>query len=179
MLLTLLETHNDSHSRCVVLKKLGGSQWTTSAERPVLGLGADPKNDIDARNCAFTTLLQRTGHKYAHEAIEYVKSLPVGEQGVIYCRVFNIGNRFVVWPADRQEEVIRLGFATLKKTTAKNADQGYFLARQLGFFLRIPNEFSPDQRDPAYKTEHALNDKFFSQTVENALEWEKSNLGIR
>jgi hypothetical protein len=172
-LLTLLTVNEDSYSRSRVLKKLRNDQWESSAEAPVSAMAADPRNDSSIRGLAFETLLTRTGPKHAKDAMEYLETLPPDEQAGAFVSILNTANGFFTWPEDLRKEVIGVGFGILEHTAAKDKKRGYFLARRLGSLLQVPGEFAPDQDDPRYRGEHGLNDQFFSDTVENALTYNK------
>jgi hypothetical protein len=79
---------------------------------------------------------------------------------------------------DSRKRIISLGFDLLK-LEEHNGINGYFLATSLGTFLKIPGEFKPDSKDPQYKGENGLTEKFFSDTVKNALEYWRINSGSK
>jgi len=73
------------------------------------------------------------------------------------------------------------GFAQLGLIDDGESGIGYFLALDLGKFLRIPpirpgqGAFAPDQRLPRYQGAHGLNDVFFQETVDHARSWWREN----
>jgi hypothetical protein len=143
--------------------------WTTEAEQPVFDLFKRHKASDLLRYHAIQVLLERCGERYVDRAIEFIQSLSPRDQLSFFHLV---GGRFFSYSGATQEKLIALGFTILEKSDGQG---GYFVARDLGRFLKIPGEFAPDQNSPQYRGENGLKEQFFSDTVRNALEWKKNN----
>ncbi len=174
ILLQLLNDHHDSYSRRVVLKKLSSSHWNSDAEREVFSLLQDKETPDATKGDALQALMKRTGEKYVPHAITFIQSAP-NKDNRRWDQLFNVGNQFFRYSRKNQNEIIAIGFAILEANATPGTSNGYHLARQLGYFLKIPRTFAPDQESPQYQGRSGLNEKFFADTVKNALEWRKEN----
>jgi len=87
----------------------------------------------------------------------------------------NQGNRLFSLSDKNRRLVLAAGFEVLKDWTESELQHGYFVATQLGFILKIRDEFAPNQKARKYQGEHGLTDEFFIDTVKNALRWHAKN----
>lgn len=92
-----------------------------------------------------------------------------------FTRFTNHGNRLFTLTHQNRELVLKCGFDLLITYSQSNRNLGYFVARQLGFILKVPNTFAPNQDEPKYREAHGLNDLFFQDTVTNAITWYQEN----
>jgi len=120
-------------------------------------------------------LLEQVGEQYVPHAIDFIRSAPDKDKSRRYERLFNVGDRFFKYARKNQDEIVILGFAILEADARPGTSADYFLARRLGFFLKVPGEFAPDQRAPQYQAKSGLDESFFADTVKNALAWRKKN----
>ena len=175
LLIKLLEDHEDPYLRHVVLGTMR-SQWTDEAEKPVFNLFQNPQVPASTREGAIKALLQHCGERYVPHAIDFVQSAVPEKKSARFQRVFNIGNKFFSYSQKNRSQILSIGFSILEDEANGKTRQGYFIAVRLGFYLKIPDEFQPDQRAPQYQGRNGLNEKFFSDTVQNALEWRRKNV---
>jgi len=169
ILLKLLANYNDEYSINRVLEMMR-AHWTPEAEKQVFNLLLDSKISISTKQQALEVLIVRCGEQYVIPAIDFIQSSSGHDQKTLFTSIFSGAVRFSSYSEEHQKDIIDLGFSILES----NENQyGYFLARQLGGFLKIPGEFAPYQNAAEYKTERGLNDQFFLDTVRNALEWRK------
>jgi hypothetical protein len=149
------------------------AHWAPEAEQQVSNLLQDSKAPSSVKRHALEVLIQRCGERYVIPAIDFIRSSSGRDQKMLFTSIFNSGGYFK-YSEENQKNIIDLGFSILES----NENQyGYGLARQLGYFLKIPGEFAPNQNAAKYKTKNGLNlnDQFFLDTVRNALEWRKRN----
>lgn len=172
VLLKLLESDKDTYSRHVVLKTLR-FQWNATAEQPIFRLIQDRDSPDTTKMDALQVLLERCGETYVSYAIQFVEHSPAKDRLDHFQRVFNVGNRFFSCSPENQDRIVALGFTILQMVAKPGDATGYGVARQLGFFVRAPNEFAPDQR--GYRGLNGLTERFFSDTVQNALDWRKKH----
>ena len=171
----LLDAHiYDAH----ILKAFRHYQWDDKLESKVLPIAEDKNNSMGLRDSAYLVLIQRCGSRYISHLLNYIESSmghyvdranPVDH----YCNLFNVGNRFFEYPVRIQERIIELGFSILEVESKGRLHFGYFIATRLGYFLKIPDDFKPNQRDAKYQENGGLKDSFFIDTVKNALEWNR------
>ena len=67
--------------------------------------------------------------------------------------------------------MLAAGFEIITELSDENLQTGYFVARRLGFILKIQDEFAPNQKASKYQGKHGLTDEFFIDTVKNAIKW--------
>lgn len=83
--------------------------------------------------------------------------------------------------AANQALYLRHAFTMLEKINDGKSGTGYFLAMHIGAFIGIKpvragqGAFAPDQRRRRYQKQGGLNERFFQETVDNALQWWKNN----
>lgn len=174
ILLKLLHHHQDSYSRGVVLEQLR-RHWTDGAEAQVASLLKAKETSDSTKLDALRVLLEQVGEKYVSHALHFIQAAPSEDKRNRYLRVFNVGDRFFKYSRKNRDEIVALGFAILEADATPGTPKGYFLARQLGYFLQVPRKFSPDQGDPQYQGSSGLHEIFFGDTVTNAIEWRRKN----
>lgn len=129
----------------------------------------------DTKELALSVLLERAGQTYVPSALEFVKVTAGKDQSSRFSRVFNIGNQFYTFSDKNQTDALALGFTILEAEAKLGTSMGYGLARLLGTFVEAPGEFASDTLAPLYQGKNGLNEQFFSDTVENALDWRRKN----
>ena len=164
----LLTNNHDEYSIYVILTTML-DHWPTETEQQVFTLLQDPKATIGSKRNALKVLLARCGERYVSSAVDFIRSSSSRDQEMLFTSIFNSG-AFFSYTEEHQKDMIDLGFSILESNENQS---GYFLARRLGYFLKIPGEFAPDQKAAKYQTERGLSDQFFLDTVRNALEWRK------
>ena len=174
ILLKLLNDYSDTYSRYVVLEKLR-IHWSSDAEKQVADLLQRRETQDATKLDALRVLLEQVGEQYVPHAIDFIRSAPDKDKSRRYERLFNVGDRFFKYARKNQDEIVTLGFAILEADATPGTSAGYFLARQLGFFLKVSREFAPDQRAPQYQGKSGLDESFFADTVMNALAWRKKS----
>lgn len=166
--------------RGTVLGILRTEQWDESAEAPLVDFMNRPTTSGADRRSVIEVLLHRCGEKYVPTAVEFVRAAPSSDDMLKRLSLFNIGNRFFTYSQANQGAILDLGFSILENVGAPGDRSGYFVACRLGYFLKIHNGFKPSTQSPKYRTENGLNlnDRFFADTVQNALAWRKEHPAI-
>ena len=173
-IISLLKSRKDNAVRIKLLEALG-RQWGDSAETEALNITKNKNEDLYLRRRSIALLLWHSEiNKYLTDAIEIIKEYKGKKRIDVYCDIMNVGNRLFLLSNDNKGTLIKLGFQILQEECGEKPACGYFLARQLGFILKMPDEFAPDQNLQKYKGKNGLNDEFFEDTVKNALEWYKN-----
>jgi len=75
----------------------------------------------------------------------------------------------------KNQELLReTGFAILSDLPEANISEGYWVASNLGRFLKIENEFCPDMNLEGYRDKSGnLSPSWFADTVRNAIHWHR------
>ena len=101
------------------------------------------------------------------------------EKGLDRCQAFNFtlnqGNRLFSLSEENRRKVLAAGFDIIADLPDKDLETGYFVARRLGFILKIKDDFAPNQKARKYQGEHGLTNEFFIDTVRNAIKWYSKN----
>lgn len=172
-LISLLDKETDEEKIVSLLVNIDYHQWIPEAEDAVHGLAADPARSPHVRFCAAHALLMHLDlNANVPLALEVIRAHKAGLNREQYFPwLFNFGNRLYTLTDPNRRAVLRAGFAILVEASHRPPSGGYFVARFLGFLLKPPREFAPDQTDEKYKGAHGLKDTFFEDTVCNALAW--------
>jgi hypothetical protein len=177
ILLSLLQKASGRSDKGILIGAIMNSQWCPDAEKVILGIAKDEKEDLGIRRASASALLSRCNiDTYMPLAVEIILS---HDKGMPRNQAFNLtlnqGNRLFSLSEKNRRLVLAAGFKVLTDWTESELQHGYFVARQLGFILKIRDEFAPDQKARKYQGEHGLTDDFFSDTVKNALRWYSKN----
>lgn len=168
ILVRLLRNDNGYYSLGVILNTMR-FHWATEAEQPVFGLFLRGETSELPRYHAIQVLLERYEERYVIHTIEFIRSSDPRSRPDLFHLV---SERFFSYSDVIREKLIALGFSILENNEGPG---GYFVARALGRFLKIPGEFAPDQNSHQYRGENGLKEQFFSGAVRNALEWKRNN----
>jgi hypothetical protein len=172
LLLKLLEKAKTGFAREYILKNIY-HRWIPEAEKEVVKIMEDPNEGIIARTIAARDLMLKGKNDYHERFLFFADSNNFENQkrwlnllaNVLYKKKTGIDPR-----------VIKLGFELIIKERESNPNYntaGYFLAITTGRYINL--NFQPDQKEPQYQEQHGLSDKFFSDTVDNALAWWSKN----
>jgi hypothetical protein len=169
VLLSMLGTTGHPWDERELIRAIG-HHWTAACEGPLAALLRRRSEPVEVRIAAARELLARVSiDRYVPDAVALVRELAPAERSAAYRDLAKLGHAVRSARADRVAALVDLGFELL--AAAENPDDGYFLARTLGFLLDAPGEFAPDARDPQYQGAHGLTPEFFAQTVRNARAW--------
>jgi hypothetical protein len=181
VLLKLLDSEKDGYSHYRVLDAVQ-FHWNAAVEQAVFQLIERSDTSDGLKRKCLNFLLRFSGETYVPHAIRFIEQAPVKErlgndQLGYFGGVFNIGNHFFSYSRANQDRIVNLGFTILEREARDDGNRGYSIATTLGFFVKAPNDFKPDQKD--YQRPPGgpggLTDAFFADTVKNALEWRKKN----
>lgn len=173
ILLSVLKAKNKQHERIYVVYRLYYS-WSNEVESELLRLTTNREESLDTRKAAAESLLRNRPDLNPHIGVA-MDVIRAHAEGFPRCRAFNHvtnhGNRLFSLSEENRAAVVEVGFDALSQLAEKDLRHGYFVAVRLGYILKIPNEFKPDQDDPKYQEPTRLSDKFFHDTTRNALAW--------
>jgi hypothetical protein len=177
ILLSLLQNASRQNEKSILIGAIKNSQWCTEAEKVLLAIAKDKKEDLGIRRASVSTLLIRCEIDiYMPLAIEIILSHDKGmPRNQAFNFTINQGNRLFSLSEENRRLVLATGFEVLTDWAENELQHGYFVARQLGFILKIRDEFAPNQKKRKYQGEHGLTDEFFIDTVKNALRWYSKN----
>ena len=177
-LLALLQKEEGVTGKSILIRAIMLNQWCAEAEQPLLKIATNGTETLDTRQVAVTALLKRCDlDTYIPLGMEIVNSYDKEmEKNQAFNSLTNQGNRLYKISEKNRDLLLSTGFAILIQLDDEDLQHGYFVALQLGFILKIPNEFKPDQKTEKYQGQHGLTDDFFIDTVKNALEWYSENM---
>lgn len=172
VLLFYLKKAKKPYGKMMVISDLS-FHWVSEAEKPLAEIVKDKHEDENVRWAAENILLDKVDpNKYIQLAIRLIKTSKDPSHAF---NQLNMGNDFFKLNKSNQNKVISLGFQILSGIPEDRLEEGYFVACDLGFFLKIKNKFSPDQDLPKYQGNGSLRKAFFIDTVRNALNWYNQN----
>jgi hypothetical protein len=147
------------------------------AESEFAAIADDKTQLLSVRGRAVLALLRCCDvNKYIGRAIDLSLAQPKSHERVPdFSNVTNIGDRLFRMNQTNREAFLKTGFSILASLPEEKLQDGYFVARHLGFFLQINGEFAPDQSAKEYQGENGLTKKFFADTTKNALLWYSTN----
>lgn len=177
ILLALLQKASGQSEKSILIGAIQNSQWSPDAEKVILGIAKDKKEDIGIRRASVTALLRRCEiNTYMPLASEIILSHDKGmPRNQAFNFAINQGNRLFSLSETNRRLVLSTGFEVLSDWTESELQHGYFVARRLGFILKFRDEFAPNQKARKYQGKHGLTDEFFIDTVKNALRWYSKN----
>ena len=178
VLRTLIPPGNTNpHSRYLIVDALTHSQWTPELEPVLEAMLTDKSRTSDAKRHALDCLLHRCDiNTYMPLAIQRIRSTKgLSQQLREYNYLTNHGNDLFTLSKANHRELTDLGFNLLQRLPHKQPGTGYFVALQLGFLLKIKDQFKPDQDAEKYQSPSGLKPGFFTDTVKNALAWHTAN----
>jgi hypothetical protein len=151
--------------------------WNQEAERAVLDVYQTANETEGVRKQCSQILLEKNGQNYISHIAAHLQIYPkekwLLEYNYLTSSLEGTGNPLT---AENKNVLVKLGFQLLATLNEGNLSNGYNIARQLGRLLKISDEFAPDQKKAEYQGEGQLNDKFFADTVKNALKWRNEHL---
>ena len=174
VLLSLLPKGDaNTHGRYLVVAVMTHSQWIPEMEPVLKRMLTDETRTADARRAALNCLLHRGDiNTYMPICIKHIQSSgALITQLREYNLLTNQGNRLFTLSEANRRSLVDLGFKLLERLSHKQHQSGYFVALQLGFLLKIKDQFKPDQDAEEYQSPSGLTDAFFTDTVKNALAW--------
>ena len=176
VLLNLLQNSSDELEQRVIIGTIVNSQWCPDAEDVLLAMAMDTEEDLEVRRAAVSTLLSRcTINTYMPLACEIIL---LYEKGLPRCRAFNLTTdksyRLHSLGLQSKRLMAFTGFKILAELPRNDLKTGYFVARRLGYLLRLKKEFTPTISSK-YRNGNGLTDAFLSDTVKNALKWYSKN----
>ncbi len=172
-LLALLKDSSHMGERAILISALLNYQWCPEAENVLLEIAKNTKEDNSIRRLSVETLLSRCDlNTYMPLAVEIILA---HKTGLDRCQAFNFttnqGNRLFSLSEQNKRRFLAEGFGIINELPEKDLQTAYFVARRLGFVLRIESEFAPDQKGEKFQGKHGLTDEFFIDTVKNAVTW--------
>ncbi|MBC8206122.1 MAG: hypothetical protein ISR84_00310 [Kiritimatiellales bacterium] len=176
VLLNLLRQSSDKLEQSVLIGTMVNSQWYPDAEDVLLVMALNKEEDLEVRRAAASALLSRCEiDEYMPLACEIIL---LHERGLPRCRAFNLTTdkdyRLHSLSLQNKRLMTFTGFRILAELPRNNLNIGYFVARRLGYLLRLKDEFTPN-KSGKYRDANGLTDAFFSDTVKNALQWYSKN----
>lgn len=177
VLLRLFQTHKHPDVRFRIVDSMTHDHWIPEMESVLAPLLDDSTIHVESRHTILIALLERVDlNKYLHRVIRFVREEKDWYERLrYYNRLTNFGNRAFTLTKANRKALLDLGFQLLEDIPRDKLQRGYFVARQLGFFVKAKNTFAPDQSAPQYQGEGKLKDSFFEDTVRNALAWRRQN----
>lgn len=165
------------HARYLVIDAISHRQWIPKMERVLLEMLSDRSRSRDAKRHSLMVLLDRCDiNQYMPFAIRHIKSADgLTKQLREYNHLTNQGNRLHALTEANRTALLETGFNLIKQLPEEKLSQGYFVALQLGWILRMKDQFKPDQGAAKYQGPSGLKKEFFSETVRNALRWHAAN----
>lgn len=177
VILSLLQKTPGKSEKHILVYDIMNYLWCPDAEAVLLALAKDEKESLDIRGASVSALLSRCDiNTYMPLAAEIILA---HRQGLDRCQAFdymaNKGNRLFTLTEKNKRVLLSAGFQIITELPDDDLRTGYFVARQLGFILKIPDTFAPNQRAPQYQKQGGLTEEFFIDTVKNALKWYSIN----
>jgi hypothetical protein len=177
VILSLLQKASGKAEKIILIYDIMNHQWCPDAEMVLLALAKNKKEHLDTRGASVSTLLSRCDIN-THMALA-VEIILAHKAGLDRCHAFNYitnqGNRLFTLTEKNKLMVLTAGFRIITELPDQDLQTGYHVARQLGFILKIPNTFAPNQSAPKYQRVGGLTDEFFIDTVKNAIKWYSNN----
>lgn len=177
-MLALLQNTALKEEKLFLITYITYDMWCPEAEEYLAKLARDLKNPLDLRQHAVVALLNKCDiNKYMPLGIAIIRAHKEGlPRSQAFNSVTNMGNRLFTLNRGTMSSVLSVGFKILSDLPENKLRDGYFVARQLGYILKEKNGFAPDQKAKKYQGKHGLTDEFFTDTVENALNWYSQNM---
>lgn len=177
ILLSLLQKASGPTEKSIIIGAIMYDQWCPDAEAVLLALADNKKEDLGIRRASASTLLSRCEiNTHMPLAVEIILAHKKGlERRQAFNFTTNQGNRLFTLTEPNKRSLLAAGFQTITELPDKDLQTGYFVARHLGFILKIRGEFAPDQKARRYQGKHGLTDEFFIDTVKNAIKWYSKN----
>ncbi len=167
-LLTLLDEANTTYAREKILNDLYHC-WVPEAELILAKIMENSDEDILTRTTAAQVLIQYSKNDYHERFLVFAYSCNFENQKHWYNVLTDTRHKRKTGIDPR---IVQMGFDLIHKERELSPNYkraGYFLAIATGRYIN--QEFRPDQNNPQYQGQHGLVDKFFSDTVDNALAW--------
>jgi len=168
LLIMLLNEVNTSYGHIRILSGLN-RYWVSEAESIVAKIMENSNEDIVVRTTAAKALIQHGENDYHERFLAFAYSSNFKDQKRWFDVMTDVRHKR---KTDIDPRVVQMGFDLILKEREllPNYKQaGYFLAITTGRYIN--QEFKPDQNEPQYQGQHGLVDKFFSDTMDNALAW--------
>lgn len=164
------------YARFWLVDSMTNDHWIPEMEPVLAPLLDDTSIELGSRHTILNALTTRVElNKYLHRVIRFVREEKDWYERVrTYNRLTNFGNRFFKLTEANRKALLDLGFEVLAAVPESSIQDGYFIARRVGFFVKAKNTFAPDQSDPKYQGEGRLRGSFFADTVRNALAWRQA-----
>ena len=178
ILLALLQEASSPVEAKILIHAIRWSHWFTDAEPVLADIASNKERALHLRLNSVIALLGRCDiNRYMPLALEIVRLTNEGmPRSQAFSDATNLGNRLYTLTYANREAVLSSGFDILKRLSDEDLRHGYFVALDLGFILKIEDDFKPNQREEKYQGEHGLADEFFEDTVRNALAWYSKNM---
>lgn len=175
--LSLLQKSSGKTEQSILIGAILNHKWCPEAESVLLNLAKNTEEGLGIRRSSVSALLSRCDiNTYMPLAVEIILA---HKKGLDRCEALHLttnqGNRLFTLTEQNKRRLIAAGFQSIVELPDNDLQTGYFAARHLGFILKIPEEFAPDQKARRYQGEHGLTDEFFIDTVKNALKWYSEN----
>lgn len=144
-------------------------RWDASAEADLAKVLKNADEPTSLRQNAALALAEHGREDYRDVMLQWAAKADHKER----IRWFNV----LAGPVHKKRKgldarVVCLGFQLIQAERNKHPDNihgAYFLACTASSY--VGTEFSPSTNDPKYKAQFGLNDRFFEDTVKNALGW--------
>lgn len=177
VLLELFEETDSSEARRLLFDAMAYAHWIPEMEEPLARFARDKSNPVVRRRQALSTLLNMCDvNKYTPEAIAIIPEHKTDRLKIhAFQALFNLGHDLFKLNEENRRALLNIGFDFMNGLPAGDVHSSYFLARRLGYILRIENEFAPDQFAEKYQSPTGLKENFFSDTVSNAKAWYREN----
>lgn len=173
IILSLLKGASGQTEKSILIGAIMNNQWCPDAEKVLLGIAKDREEDPGIRRASASALLSRCDiNTHMPLAVEIILAHDKGmPRNQAFNFTINQGNRLFSLSEENRRLVLTTGFEVLTDWSDGDLRHGYFVARRLGYILKIRDEFAPNQKKRKYQGKHGLTDEFFSDTVKNAIAW--------
>lgn len=177
ILLELLQKESKMRAELMLIHAISMYHWSSKAEKTLSKMARSNIEPLDIREASVNALLNHSKiNTYIPISIKIIRKHKTGPaRAESFTLLTNLGGRIFNLNKKNRRVLISTGFQILRGLPKENHHGRYFVARRLGYVLKVKNEFSPDQTREKYQGKNGLKKSFFTDTVENALRWYEQN----
>jgi len=173
VVLSLLARSSNDSEKLFLIAAMKNYLWFPDDESALRDLCLDGQQPLEVRTRSAEALLHR-GDLNLHLPLA-MEIIMAHKPGLDRCQAFsnttNLGNRLSTLNEKNKQALVDTGFTILEELPEKDLQTGYFVARELGHFLKTPNAFAPDETAEQYRGPNGLLPEFFIDTVKKAIAW--------